>query len=218
MRRRTKIAAGVITATLLLAGCGATTLEAASTSTPTAVVSTAATVETTSTVSSTVEGVDVDWSTLPTTEVTLTDAGTTITAAGTYVLSGSTTGQVVVNSDGAVRLLLNGVTIASSAGAAIQVDGAELTVIELAEGSTNTVSDAATRSDESIDGAIYSSDDLYITGSGSLSVTSNFADAIATMSGLTRPSSVGPHPLKSSIAAAPGARAPSTTASAEKTR
>lgn len=121
---------------------------------------------------------DVDWSALPTTEVTLTDDGLAITEAGTYVLTGTTTGQVAVDTDGAVRIVLDGVTIDAAAGAAIQVDSAELAVVELAEGTTNVVSDAATRSDESIDGAIYSTDDLIVTGSGELSVTANFADGI----------------------------------------
>ena len=183
MKRRTKIATGVIAATLLLAGCGATTLEGTAGSSTSTDTSTSTTTEqtgssTNTTVDTTVSGVDVDWSALPTTDVTLTDDGLTITAAGTYVLTGSSTGQVVVDTDGAVRLILNGVTIDSSDGAAIQVDSAELTVIELADGSTNTVSDAGTRSDEEIDGAIYSSDDLYITGTGSLTITANFADGI----------------------------------------
>ncbi|WP_341730176.1 carbohydrate-binding domain-containing protein [Brooklawnia sp.] len=128
---------------------------------------------------------DVDWSSLPTTNVTLTDAGLSITAAGTYVLTGTTTGQVTVDTDGDVRIILSDATIASNTGAAIQVNNAELTVLELADGTTNTVSDAATRSDEEIDGAIYSSDDLYVTGSGTLNLTANFADGIVGKDDLT---------------------------------
>lgn len=83
-----------------------------------------------------------------------------------------------MNTDGNVRIILNGATIDSTVGAAIQVDNAELTVIELATGTTNSVSDATTRSDEEIDGVIYSADDLYLTGDGALTVTANFADGI----------------------------------------
>ena len=121
---------------------------------------------------------DIDWASLPTTNVTLTDDGLAITAAGTYVLSGSSTGQVTVNTDGYVRLVLNGITLKSTKGAAISIENAKKTVIQLADGSQNTIEDAASRSDEAIDGAIYSSDDLVINGNGSLIVTARFADGI----------------------------------------
>lgn len=122
--------------------------------------------------------VDVDWDALETTEVDLTDEGLNITEAGTYILSGETTGQVTVNTEGNVRIILNNATITSSEGAAISIENAEKTVLELADGTTNTVEDAATRSDEEIDGAIYSSDDMIITGQGTLNVTAKFEDGI----------------------------------------
>ena len=128
---------------------------------------------------------DIDWSKLPTTNVSLTDSGYTIKEAGTYVLNGSSTGSVTVNSEGNVRIILNGVTINSTSGAAIVVAAANNTVIELASGTTNTVSDSATRSDEEIDGAIYSADDLFIQGDGTLNVTANYADGIVGKDDLT---------------------------------
>lgn len=193
MRRSTKIAAGLIASILMLTGCGTAvgSDESASSTASPAAGSTAETTtsnassESTTTSAATDPSTDVDWSALPTTEVTLTDEGLAITEAGTYVLSGSSTGQVTVNADGDVRIILSNATINSNVGAAIQVDQAELTVIELADGTTNTVSDAATRSDEEIDGAIYSSDDLYISGSGTLNVTANFADGIVGKDNLT---------------------------------
>ncbi len=176
MRRFALTMTSLITSAVLLAGCAATATTTNSTTT-TSTSSTSGTTSTT-TVDTTLATANVDWDDLPTTEVTLTDKGLTIAEAGTYVLSGSTTGQVVVDTDGYVRIILNGATITSSTGAAIQVDSAETTVIELADGTTNTVSDAATRSDEEIDGAIYSADDLIITGTGTLNLTANFADGI----------------------------------------
>ncbi len=181
--RRFKTIAGLVASAALIAGC-TTTGTASSPNTSIVATSEAGTAssETTATENA-VAGVsdtsgDVDWSSLPTTSLTLTDEGLVITEAGTYILTGSSTGQVTVNSDGNVRIVLADATINSTVGAAIQIDNAERTVIELAEGTTNTVSDAATRSDEEIDGAIYSSDDLVITGSGTLNVTANFADGI----------------------------------------
>lgn len=176
MRRIILSATAVLASALLVTGCATATTAAQSADT--ASTSTSTTTSTTATDVDTTTSGDVDWSALPTTEVELTDDGLTITEAGTYVLSGSTTGQVVVNTDANVRIILDGATIEASEGAAIQVDSAELTVIELADGSTNTISDAATRSDEEIDGAIYSADDLIITGTGTLTVDASFADGI----------------------------------------
>lgn len=123
---------------------------------------------------------DIDWSALPTQEVSLSDETLTITDAGTYVLSGEGTGGVVVNSQGNVRLMLNGVTLSSNDSAAIYVENAETTVIQLASGTNNTVTDAATRTNQDIDGAIFSSDDLVISGEGQLTVNAQFADGISS--------------------------------------
>lgn len=123
---------------------------------------------------------DIDWDSLPTKDVTLSDETLEITEAGTYVLTGTSTASVHINTEGNVRLILNGATIKSTTGAAIYVEQAENTVIELADGTENTIEDAASRSDETIDGAIYSKDDLIFTGTGTLNVTANFADAIVS--------------------------------------
>ena len=101
---------------------------------------------------------------LPTTTVALTNAGYDITAAGTYVLSGSTTGKISVDTDGQVRLILNGVTIKSGEEKAIDIDAATNTVIQLADGSENIL--------ESSDDAINSVSTLTINGNGSLTITS----------------------------------------------
>lgn len=123
---------------------------------------------------------DIDWSALPTTEVTLGSDTLEISDAGTYILSGTGTSGVHVSSDGNVRLVLNGATISTSDGPAIYVEQAETTVISLQEGTTSTVKDSANYSNVDIDGAIFSSDDLVITGEGTLNVTSNFADGISS--------------------------------------
>lgn len=116
----------------------------------------------------------------------------TITAAGTYSISGNLTdGQIVVNTTDAatVRLILNGVDIHSSASAPIYIKSAEKAVIVLAENTINTLSDGTTYTydvvaDEEPNATIFSKSDLSISGSGQLSVTGNFNDAISSKDGL----------------------------------
>ena len=77
------------------------------------------------------------------------DGGTvTITAAGTYRISGTLTdGQVVVDvpGDGVVTLILDGADITSSAGSALVITDAEAAVVQLADGSQNTLTDGTGR-------------------------------------------------------------------------
>ena len=127
---------------------------------------------------------DVDWSTLPTQTIELTNDGLSVTEPGTYILSGNTTGNITVDTDGYVRLALDGVSINSSTGSALQIDNAKKTVIQLVNDSENSIRDGATRADESIDGAIYSSDDLVFEGEGKLTVEAQFADGIVSKDNL----------------------------------
>ncbi len=113
-------------------------------------------------------------------------ATVTITAAGTYRLSGTLDGQVVVNApDATVKLVLDGATIASTTTAAIGIAEGEEVVVILAAGSTNTLSDAGSYADNAeINAALYSAADLTITGTGALTVRGNGNDAIAGQDGL----------------------------------
>jgi hypothetical protein len=101
----------------------------------------------------------------------------TISEAGTYVLSGSFTGQVLVTADSEdkVQIVLDGVTITSTDGPAINVQQADKVFLTLADGTQNAVSDSENYtldadSDEP-NACIYAKDDLTINGSGSLTVT-----------------------------------------------
>ena len=90
---------------------------------------------------------------------------------------------------GTVKLVLNGATIASSTSAPIYVKSAKETVIVLADGSQNRVSDGSkyvledAASDEP-NAAIFSKDDLAVCGAGSLTVEANYNDGIASKDGL----------------------------------
>lgn len=91
--------------------------------------------------------------------VTVDGATVTITAGGTYRLSGSLSdGQVVVNApDATVKLVLDGVDIASSSGAAIAATEAEKLVVVLADGSENTLADTDSYAEDAdANAALYS--------------------------------------------------------------
>ncbi|QPC82033.1 carbohydrate-binding domain-containing protein [Phototrophicus methaneseepsis] len=117
----------------------------------------------------------------------------TITSAGTYSISGTLAdGQVTVDSEdeAAVVLILNGVDISSTTSAPINIANAEEVVLVLADGTENFVSDASTyvyenEEDDEPNAAVFSDDDMTITGSGSLTVEANFNDGIASKDSLT---------------------------------
>ena len=68
---------------------------------------------------------------------TVSGSTVTITTEGTYILSGTLTGQIVVAADDAARIqiVLNGVTITNAGSAAIYVKSADKVFITLADGS-----------------------------------------------------------------------------------
>ncbi|GAB7052973.1 carbohydrate-binding domain-containing protein [Catenuloplanes indicus] len=123
--------------------------------------------------------------------VTVSGQTITVTAAGTYRFSGSlTNGQIAVNSPGTglVRLILNGVTVANSTSSAVNVIAADEVMVVLQAGSTNRLSDASVYSYPSgVDepnAALFSAADTTITGTGTLTVTGNAYDGIASKDGL----------------------------------
>ena len=113
----------------------------------------------------------------------------TITEGGTYVVSGQTSdGRVVVAApDAQVRIVLDGASITSSDGPAIDIQDAGEAIIVLAKDSTNTLADGAAYSDTSTEAptaALFSADTLTITGTGSLKVTGSYKDGISSDNGL----------------------------------
>ncbi|ASD21856.1 hypothetical protein B7495_06900 [Cryobacterium sp. LW097] len=120
--------------------------------------------------------------------VTVAGSTVTITAAGTYELSGTLEdGQIVVASsgEGTVRLILNGVEVSNSTGAALVVTEADEAIIVLPDGSANTLADTDSYAEDTdANAALYSAADLTITGSGSLEVAGNGNDGITSTDGL----------------------------------
>ena len=105
------------------------------------------------------------------------DSNYTITKEGTYILSGSYSGQIVVNvADTAkVQLVLDGVTITNESSAAIYVKEADKVFVTLKDGTTSTLTTSGTfvaTDDNNVDGVIFSKGDLTINGRGSLKISS----------------------------------------------
>ena len=125
------------------------------------------------------------------TTITLSDSGSTatgsgvsiegstvtISAAGTYVVSGSLSdGQIVVNvADTAkVQIVLDGASVSCSSSAALYVINADKVFLTLADGTSNSLATTGSfveTDDNKVDGALFAKDDLTVNGNGSLDVT-----------------------------------------------
>ncbi|MBR1749207.1 MAG: carbohydrate-binding domain-containing protein [Bacilli bacterium] len=122
---------------------------------------------------------DIDWSNYQEKTIELTSSYT-ITSEGIYHFTGTLeNGNIEVNTNGEVKIILDNVSITNSNGPAIHIISAGNTYIELT--GENKIESLTT---EELDGAIYSKDDLFILGDGSLSVTSN-QDGIVSKDDLT---------------------------------
>lgn len=111
----------------------------------------------------------------------------TITAEGTYVISGSCSdGQIIVEVSDTekVQLVFNGISLMCKTSAPVWVKCADKTSITLADGTTNTMQDAASYTDVNTDGepnaCIFSKDDLTINGTGTLNVYANCNNGITS--------------------------------------
>lgn len=114
----------------------------------------------------------------------------TISSAGTYVIKGSLTGQIVVNAakEDKVHIVFNGVNITSKDGPAVWIKQTEKLILTLADGTLNTLTDSTTYSTQDEDGepdaTLYSKEDLSINGKGSLIVNANYGTAIRSKDSL----------------------------------
>lgn len=104
----------------------------------------------------------------------VTGTTVTLTQEATYILSGSwEEGSVIVDApdDAKVQIVLKGASVTSAASAPLAVVNADKVFINLAEGTENALINGGTLP-ESYNAALYSKQDLTISGSGNLSVTS----------------------------------------------
>lgn len=109
----------------------------------------------------------------------------TITSAGTYVLSGSFKGQVLIDADkkDLVHLILNGASIACDNSAAIYGSQSKKIILTLADDTVNSLSDGVSyvyenAEDDEPNAAFFSKDDITLNGSGTLLVNGCYADGI----------------------------------------
>ncbi|GHV87216.1 hypothetical protein AGMMS50255_5120 [Spirochaetia bacterium] len=123
----------------------------------------------------------------PLNTIAVDNTNNTITITGkeaeTYALSGSLSdGQVIVDVNKSINLILNGVSISSSKGAPLALFNSKKKTITLAAGTQNTLTDAAVytsfyQSDEP-NAALFSKKALTINGTGSLTVNGNSNNGI----------------------------------------
>ena len=110
----------------------------------------------------------------------------TIKSGGTYTLTGLLTdGQIIVDTNDAVELILDSVSINSDYSAAIYVEDADGgVIITLADGTTNTLSDGSSHTDEEITSVLYSKDTMTLQGTGTLIIDANYKDGIVSKDSL----------------------------------
>ncbi len=106
-------------------------------------------------------------------------SGSTVTVikSGTYILSGTLEGMVIVDAEKTdkIQLVLAGADIHSESSAAIYVRQADKVFLTLAPESENTVKNGGqfiAIDDNNIDAAIFSKEDLTLNGQGSLTIES----------------------------------------------
>lgn len=118
---------------------------------------------------------------------TASGANVTITAAGTYIVSGSSSNAritVEIPTADKLRIVLDGVSVTSSDGPALYIKSAEKVFLTLADGTSNLLADGTsyelTDGDTTLDAALFSREDITINGSGSLTVNGNYKHGIVS--------------------------------------
>ncbi len=111
----------------------------------------------------------------------------TVRDAGAYLVSGTLgDGQIVVEAakGDTVRLILQNASITNSTGAAIDVKQCDKLILTLAGGSENLLADGESYTlsagEDEPDAALFSKEDLTINGGGSLCVSANHRNGIAS--------------------------------------
>ncbi len=110
--------------------------------------------------------------------VRISGSSVTITAAGTYLISGTlNNGSITVNAnkEDKVQLVLNGASISSDTFAALYVFQADKVFVTLADGTVNRLSNGGSFiqiDDNEVDAVVFSKDDITFNGKGTLYISS----------------------------------------------
>ncbi len=118
--------------------------------------------------------------------VTVADGSVTITKAGTYKLSGTFTGQIIVNAGDSdkVQLVLDNASITKEGNAAFYIINADkvfITTVKVTENTLSSTGEFASSDDATnVDGAIFSKSDITFNGSGTLNVKCESKHGIVT--------------------------------------
>lgn len=118
--------------------------------------------------------------------VTVADGTVTITKAGTYRLSGTFTGQIIVNAGDSdkVQLVLDNASVTKEGSAALYIINADKVFVTTVKGTENTLSSTgefdASDDETNVDGAIFSKSDITFNGSGTLNVKCESKHGIVT--------------------------------------
>ena len=126
----------------------------------------------------TVSGDDANYVTVNGADVTVTSEIDSLL----LILSGTTTdGSLLVKRQKKYGIKLNGVSINNVDGSAINNQGSKYLYLEIADGTTNTLTDGTTYTEQVYDqkGAFFSEGEVYLYGTGTLNVTGNCRHAIA---------------------------------------
>lgn len=123
----------------------------------------------------------IDWESLEEKTLNLDNKSVLIDKDGIYTLSGKiNNGNIIVNTSGDVKLILDNLEIKNDNGPAIVIEQANNTVIELKEDTINTLEDGNSYDNTEYEGCIFSKDDLIFQGAGTLKVKSNYLDGIVS--------------------------------------
>ena len=182
----------VLLCTLLLTGCSGknsvtdTTTPASGTSTNTAVH--ADNLESRVDFENAIQ-IDLNSTTAPESGVSIKDSVFTISRGGTYIISGNLNGQVLVNADKQdVWLVLDSAHITCEDNAPLYIEDAKNTYLIIRSGSENSLTDGSTydvAADADPDATLFCKNDLIIGGGGSLTIDSNYNNALHTKDTLT---------------------------------
>jgi hypothetical protein len=120
--------------------------------------------------------------------ITYTGSGISVSGTTVYIRSGGdhtvsgtlSNGMIYVDTNERVKLRLNNASITNSNGPAIYGHNVDKLLITLEKGTTNTLVDGRSYSDQTLKAALFCNDDLEIKGSGTLNITGNYKHAICS--------------------------------------